>query len=133
MTSPALVFFSAMQQLLNQLVGFIPKLLVAIIIWVVGKYIIGLGVNLIKRVQLKGVAKPVNKLVESLAYILLPLGKVILFLIILDYLGIGRTVINALLSGVSFAIAIAVGLAFGKAFEDDAKALVESVKKQLDK
>ena len=132
MTNPALIFFTAMQQLLYQLVGFIPKLIVALIIWIVGKYFIGVGINLIRKVQIKG-AKPVNKLVESLAYILLPLGKVLLFLIILDYLGIGRTVINALLSGLTFAIAIAVGLAFGKAFEDDARAIVESVKRQLEK
>lgn len=133
LTSSALVFVSAMQQLLYQLIGFIPKLLVAIIIWIVGKYVISLGVNLIKKVQLKGVVKPINKLIEALAYILLPLGKVILFLIVLDYLGIGRTVINALLSGLTFAVAIAFGLAFGRAFEDDAKAIVESVKKQLEK
>ncbi|MCH7641386.1 hypothetical protein IID22_04270 [Patescibacteria group bacterium] len=132
MNNLALVFAAAMQQFLLQLAGFIPKLIVALIIWIVGKWIIYWGVNLLKRVQIKKV-KPVNRLVELLAYILLPLGKVILILVVLDYLGIGRTVISALLSGITFAIAIAIGLAFGRALEPDAKAIVDSVKKQLEK
>jgi len=126
------VLLVSMQQLLYQLVGFIPKLLVALIIWVLGKYLITLGVGLIKKIQIKGV-KPVNKIVDSLANILMPLGKVFLFLIVLDYLGVGRTVMQALLSGLSYAIAIALGLAFGKALEEDAKQIVASVKRQLEK
>ncbi|OGM10993.1 hypothetical protein A2Z22_03960 [Candidatus Woesebacteria bacterium RBG_16_34_12] len=126
------VFIGSMQQLLFQLFNFIPKILVALLIWVVGKYLISLVVKLLKKVRVEG-AKPVNKLVETLAFILLPLGKVLLFLIVLDYLGIGSSVIQALVSGFTFAIAIAVGLAFGKALEPDAKAVVDSVKKQLEK
>ncbi len=132
MTNPALILVSSLQQFLYQLLGFVPKLVVALAIWIVGKWIVVWAVNLLKKVELKG-AKPVNKLVQQLAYILLPLGKVILFLVVLDYLGIGRTVISALLSGVTFAIAITLGLAFGKALEDDAKAVVDSIKRQLEK
>ncbi len=132
MTNPALILVSSLQQFLYQLLGFIPKLVVALAIWIVGKWIVVWAVNLLKKVELKG-AKPVNRLVQQLAYILLPFGKVILFLVVLDYLGIGRTVINALLSGVTFAIAITLGLAFGKALEDDAKAVVDSIKRQLEK
>lgn len=128
----AQIFFSSMQQLLFQLINFIPKLLVAIIIWSVGKSLIAWGVTLLKRVKVKG-AKPVNKIVESLATVLLPLGKVLLFLIVMDYLGIGRTVIQSLLSGLTFAIAIAFGIAFGRALEDDARTLVKSVKEELEK
>jgi hypothetical protein len=126
------VFVSSFQQLIYQLFNFIPKILVALIIWWVGMYFVNLGVNLLKRFEPKEV-KPVKKLLESLAYVLLPLGKVLLFLIILDYLGIGRSVIQAIVSGFTFAIAIALGLAFGRALEPDAKEIVESVKKQLDK
>jgi small conductance mechanosensitive channel len=130
--SLAQVFLASIQQLLFQLINFIPKLLVALIIWVVGKYLIGLGVDLIKKIHIKG-ATPVNKVVESLAYILMPFGKVLLFLIVMDYLGIGRTVIQSLLSGLTFAIAIALGISFGKALEGDAKKVVDEVKKQLEK
>lgn len=132
MTNPAVVFVSAMQQFMFQVIGFIPKLIISLIIWIIGKYLINSGVNLLKRIQVKK-AKAVNRLVESLVFVLLPLGKVVLFLVILDYLGIGRTVINALLSGITFAIAIALGLAFGKALEDDAKEVVKQVKEQLEK
>ncbi len=132
MTNPALILVSSLQQFLYQLLGFVPKLIVALAFWIVGKWIVVWAVNLLKKVELKG-AKPVNKLVQQLAYILLPLGKVILFLVVLDYLGIGRTVISALLSGLTFAIAITLGLAFGKALEDDAKAVVDSIKRQLEK
>jgi small conductance mechanosensitive channel len=132
LTNPALILVSSLQQFLYQLLGFVPKLIVALAIWIVGKWIVVWAVNLLKKVELKG-AKPVNKLVQQLAYILLPFGKVILFLVVLDYLGIGRTVISALLSGLTFAIAITLGLAFGKALEDDAKAVVDSIKRQLEK
>ena len=132
MTNPALILVSSLQQFLYQLLGFVPKLVVALAIWIVGKWIVVWAVNLLKKVELKG-AKPVNRLVQQLAYILLPFGKVILFLVVLDYLGIGRTVISALLSGLTFAIAITLGLAFGKALEDDAKAVVDSIKRQLEK
>ena len=74
-----------------------------------------------------------NKILQSFTQILLPLGKFILFLVILDYLGIGRTVIDAFLSGFSFAVAIALGISFGKALEPDVKQLVENFKKQLEK
>lgn len=127
-----IIFISAMQQFLYQLVTFIPKIIIVLIIWIVGKYVINFGVNLLKKVKVKK-AKPIERFVESLSFILVPLGKVILFLIILDYLGIGRTVIDALLSGLTFAIAITLGIAFGRALEDDAKAIVSSVKKQLEK
>ncbi|MHA2055587.1 MAG: hypothetical protein ACW99F_18575, partial [Candidatus Hodarchaeales archaeon] len=59
----AQVLFTSMQQLLYQMVNFIPKLLVALVIWVLGKYLLGVGVSLIKKVQIKG-AKPVNKIVD---------------------------------------------------------------------
>jgi len=126
------ILVGAIQLLLVQLAGFIPKLLIALIIWIVGKYFINLGVGLIRKIKVKKI-KPVSRLLDSLTFILLPLGKVLLALIILDYLGIGGSVIQALVNGFTFAIAIAIGLAFGRALEDDARKIVESVKKQLEK
>lgn len=124
--------FGKLVVFLFQFLAFVPKLFVAVVIWVVGKLFIRLGIDALRKVEIKG-AKPVNKFVDTLAFVLMPVGKVLLFLIILDYLGIGRTVINAVLSGLTFAVAIALGLSFGKAFEHDAKEMYESVKKQLNK
>lgn len=91
-----------------------------------------MGISALERIKLDK-AKSLNKVLESFTFILLPLGKLILFLVVLDYLGIGRTVIDAFLSGLSFAVAIALGLAFGKALEPDAKEFVDNFKKQLEK
>lgn len=128
----ASVFVSAMQEFVFEIVAFIPKLIVAIIIWYLGRYLIAWGIKIVKRLKFKG-AKPVNKIVETFTFVIEPVGKVFLALVVLDYLGIGRTVISAVLSGLTFAIAIALGIAFGKALEPDAKDLVKEVKKQLEK
>lgn len=126
------VIVDPLQQLLTQLVGLIPKLIVALIIWLIGKYVINLGIGLLNKVELKKL-KVVGKFRDTFAFFLLYLGKILLVLIILDYLGIGRTVIQALLSGLTFAIAIALGIAFGKALEDDAKSLLNALKEQASK
>ena len=131
-SSPAYLFLGTFQQFGYELVAFIPKLLAALIIWVVGKYFLNVGMSALERVKLKN-AKGINKFLESFRYLLMPFGKLILFLIVLDYLGIGRTVIDAFLSGLSFAVAIALGLAFGKAFEPYVKDFVDDFKKQLEK
>lgn len=131
-SSPAYLFFGSFQQFGYQLLAFIPKVLTALIIWVIGKYFLNIGISTLKRVKLEK-AKGLNKFLESFTAILLPLGKVILFLVVLDYLGIGRTIIDAFFSGLSFAVAIAVGLSFGKALEPDVKQLVDDFKKQLEK
>jgi hypothetical protein len=129
----AVVFLSAFQQFLFDFLSFIPKLLVAIIIWVLGKYVIGVGVRLLRKTKTTGHHGPWDSIVDSLTNILMPVGKILLFLIILDYLGIGRTVIESLLSGLTFAVAIALGLSFGKAIEGDVKGFVDSMRKEMDK
>lgn len=129
----ALVFVSAFQQFLFDFLSFIPKLLVALLIWMLGKYVIKLGIGLLKKTKVSAHPGSWDRVVDSLANFLMPIGKIILFLIILDYLGVGRTVIEALLSGLTFAIAIALGLSFGKAIEGDVKGLVDSVRKEMEK
>jgi len=54
-------------------------------------------------------------------------------LVVLDYLGVGRTIIGAVASGLTLMVAIALGLAFGKALEEDAKEIVQQFKKHLGK
>jgi small conductance mechanosensitive channel len=126
------VVIASMQQLINQLIVFIPKIIIAALIWFIGKYLLVLAVRIIKRVDIKG-TKIDNKIADWLATIFLPVGKFFLILIVLDYLGVGRTVISAVVNGFTFAVAIALGIAFGKALEDDAKRAVLAIKKQLEK
>lgn len=125
------IFINSLSLLFSQLLGLLPKLVVALIIWLVGKYLISVGLGLVRKIEFKKL-KAVDKFVDSLIFILTPIAKVFLFLIVLDYLGIGGNVISAVVSGFTYAIAIALGIAFGRALEDDAKRVVNSIKKELE-
>lgn len=126
------IFLNPLQQLSTQMAAFLPKIIAAVLIWLIGKYLLELAVRLIRKVNIKG-TKLDEKVVNFLIKIAMPVGKVLLVLIVLDYLGIGRTVIGAFLNGLTLAIAIALGIAFGKALETDAGGLVGEAKKQLKK
>jgi len=126
------IFVQALQQLVIQLTIFLPKVVVAILIWYVGKYFLNLAVRLVKRIDIKK-TKLDNKAIDFLTQVTLVVGKIILVLIVLDFLGIGRTIISALASGLTIAIAVALGIAFGKALEKDASNIVSEVKKHLRK
>jgi small-conductance mechanosensitive channel len=125
------VIVTALDQLTVQLVNLIPKLIITLIIWWVGKYLINLGVKLIRKIDIKGM-KIDDKAISTFSSIILIAGKILLVLIILDYWGIGKTIIGALANGLTLTFAIALGLAFGKALEPEAKNLVEGFKKKLE-
>ena len=121
----------ALNQLVVQLVNLLPKLIITLIIWWVGKYLINLGVRLIRKIDIKG-TKIDDKIISASSSIILIAGKILLVLIILDYWGIGKTIIGALANGLTITFAIALGLAFGKALEPEAKNLVTRFKKKLE-
>ena len=123
------VFVDAFSTFITQLVSFLPKLIVAYIIWVAGKSVISWGLQMLDKVDIKGF-KVDNKARGIIKMIAEPLAKVILFLIVLDTLGIGSSIISSLANGFTFAIAIALGLAFGKALEPEAKDIVAKARKQ---
>ena len=124
------VFVSSFQQLVAQLFIWIPKLIVALIIWYLGKYFLGLAVGWLKKVDIPG-TKVDNKLIDKFSDVFLPVGKILLFLIVLDYLGIGQSLIGAVASGLTFAVAITLGIAFGRALEPEAKDVVTKIKKYI--
>ena len=126
------VFVGSFQQLWYQLMLFLPKVLVALLIWFVGKYLIDTAVGLLKKIEFKGI-KLADKALNTVTQVVLVLGKFLLVLIVLDYLGIAQSLVDALLNGLSFAVAIALGLSFGKALEDDARHMVSEVKKHFNK
>lgn len=125
------IIVTALEQLSIQLINLLPKLIITLIIWLVGKYLINLGVRLIRKIDIKG-TKIDDKMISASSSIILIAGKILLVLIILDYWGIGKTIISALANGLTFTFAIALGLAFGKALEPEAKNLVERFKKKLE-
>jgi len=126
------VVLGSLNQVWVQMLIFIPKIIVALIIWVIGKYLINLGVALVRKVDIKG-TKIDDYLIGIFSKVVLVIGKFLLFLVVLDFLGIGRTIIGAVASSLTLMIAIALGLAFGKALEEDAKEVVQQFKKHLGK
>jgi small-conductance mechanosensitive channel len=132
MTESFNVILASLNQVWVQMLVFIPKLLLAIVIWVVGKYLINLGVSLVRKIDIKG-TKIDNHLIGTFSKVVLIVGKFILFLVVLDFLGVGRTIIGAVANGLTLMVAIALGLSFGKALEEDAKEVVQQFKKHLGK
>ncbi|MBU1031833.1 hypothetical protein KKE03_02860 [Patescibacteria group bacterium] len=124
------VIIGSLNQVWVQMLIFVPKIIIAIIIWVIGKYLINLAVKLVRKIDIKE-TKIDNHLVGVFSSVVLIAGKIILALVILDFLGIGRTIIGALATGLTLTIAIALGLSFGKALEEDAKNVVEEFKKHF--
>lgn len=124
---PINILTQSLEQLTVSLVALLPRLVMALIIWYVGKYFIALGVKLVKKLDIKS-TKFDDKAITTFARLVDSVGKVLLVLIVLDYLGIGSSVVSALTSGMVYAVAIALGLAFGKALENDASEVVKSVK-----
>jgi len=132
MTESFNVVLGALSQVWIQMLVFIPKIIVALIIWVIGKYFINLGVALVRKIDIKG-TKIDNHLIRIFSSVVLVIGKFLLVLVILDFLGVGRTIVGAVASGLTLMVAIALGLAFGKALEEDAKEVVQEFKKHLKK
>ena len=126
------VVLGSLNQVWIQMLVFIPKIIVAVIIWVSGKYLISLGVALVRKIDIKG-TKVDDYLIGIFSKVVLIVGKFLLLLVVLDFLGIGRTIIGAVANGLTFMVAIALGLAFGKALEEDAKKVVQQFKKYLGK
>lgn len=132
MTESFNVVLGALNQVLLQMLLFIPKIIVAIIIWIIGRYLINLGAVLIRKIDIKG-TKIDNYLIGIFSSVVLVVGKILLVLVILDFLGIGKTIVGAVASGLTLMVAIALGLAFGKALEEDAKRVVQQFKRHLEK
>ncbi len=126
------VIVAALEELAVNMLGILPKLILALIIWYIGKYLLGIAERLVRRFNLKN-TKADDQAIATLGSMSDVGGKGVLALVILDYLGIGRTIISAIANGLTFAVAIALGMSFAKALEPDASHVVTTVKKFLGK
>ena len=124
------IVLDSLNQVWVQMLVFVPKIIVALIIWIIGKYLINFGVALVRRIDIKG-TKIDDYLIGVFSTVVLVVGKFLLFLVILDFLGVGRMIVGAIANGLTLMVAIAFGLAFGKALEEDAKEVVRQFKKHL--
>lgn len=129
-------FVNAIADSLGRLVvdaiRLIPMIIVAIVIWFIGLALINLAIGLIRRIDLKGTNLD-NRVLGIFTKIVSVAGRILLVLIILDYFGIGEAILAALAGGLTLTFAIAIGLAFGRALETDARDLWESTKGELKK
>lgn len=123
---------NSLEIFISQVLLVVPKLIVAYIIWLLGKWAINYAVKAIDLLDVKR-WKFDDRAREAFKAILVPTAKVILILIILDTLGIGQNFIGAIVNSITFAIAIALGLSFGKALEPDAKHILDKIKHGIHK
>ncbi len=123
--------YNSMSVFVVQTFAFLVKLVVAYIIWLLGNYLIEFLDKAIRKLDIKE-WKLDDYVRETLIKIGRPLAKVVLFLVVLDYLGIGDSVITALTQGLTFMVAIALGIAFGDSLRPEARKLVEEFKQRTD-
>lgn len=128
--NPIDMIVASLGSLVTQIISAIPLIITALIIWMIGNWLIGVGISLLKKLDLKN-TKLDDWVREVLIMILRYAGKFFLVLIILDFLGIGSTIVGAVAQGFTLAVAIAIGLAFGHALTTEARMIVDEVKKRV--
>ena len=111
---------------LSQSVLWIGKLILAYIIWLIGKYFINLTIRLIDKADIKS-WRVDDTVRNTLKIFIAPVAKIILVLVILDTLGIGSNVVSAIMSGLTFTVSIALGMSFAKALEPFANGVVTKI------
>jgi hypothetical protein len=120
---------NSMRELLIGIISYIPQVIIAVLILFAGFILADFAKNLIK-----GSTKMLNfKSAAMLGNIARISIMVFTILIVLNLLGIGREVINILLTGLVAMIALAGGLAFGLGGRDAAAKAIEEAKHNLHK
>lgn len=114
-------------EVLNELVFYLPNVLVAVIVGFVGLILANLASELVRH--------SANTLGGTSANTLAALARysIVFFtiLIVLDQLGIAQDLIRILFTGIVAMIAIAGGLAFGLGGKDVAREILEDLKKNV--
>lgn len=114
----------------DSVIELIITLVVVVLIWVIGNWVLGLILSLVSKINIPG-TKLDDKVLEKFKPIISIAWKLILITVILDYIGVGQIIISALLGGISLTIAIALGLSFGDALKPYAKDLVDKFAKEV--
>lgn len=123
--------YNSLGLFVSQTAIFIIRLVFAYLIWLIGKYIIQSVVKLVQKADIKSWSID-DSVRKTLIKIGVPTAKIVLILIILDYLGIGTSIIGALAQGITYTIAITLGIAFGNALIPEATRIVKDVIKKTD-
>lgn len=112
---------------LNQLLLYLPNVIVSVVILLIG-LIVG---NLIFELVKQSIATVNSKTAKTIALIVKLIVLFFTFLIVLNQLGVAQDLVRILFTGIIAMIAIAGGLAFGLGGKDLAKDLLEELKKNI--
>ncbi len=126
------VFLGSLQTFINQFILWLPKLLVALVLWWLGNLLINMLIRGLRWVDIPGMTLD-NKLINKLNTVILFLGKFLLALIVMDFLGIGQVVIGAIAGGLTLTVAITLGIAFGLSLKPHTDRVVERFIRKVQK
>jgi len=113
---------------LNQLLWYIPNVIIAIVIGFVGLILANLGSNIV----LQSIKTGNNlKLANTLAVATRSIIVFFTVLVVLNQLGVAQDLIRILFTGIVAMLTIAGGLAFGLGGKEIAKQLLEDLKKKI--
>lgn len=116
-----------MVSILNNLLLYLPNVIVAVIIGLVGYVFSNLAYDIVNH-SVKSLQQRASKTMASLAkYSIL----VFTSLVVLSQLGVAQDLIKILFTGVVFMLALAGGLAFGLGGKETAAKFLEDLKKNL--
>lgn len=118
---------SRVTTVLNQLLFYLPNVLVAVVIGFVGLIFANLVSNLVKH-SVKTVGATSSNTLSALAHFAIVFFTV---LIVLNQLGIAQDLIRILFTGIVAMLAIAGGLAFGLGGKEIAKEILQELRKKL--
>lgn len=114
--------------LLNRIITWLPNLIVAVAIFVVAVILTEILEKLIKA--------SAKKMEISYVGVLGQIIKVAIYvfagLLILNQLGVGKDIVNALVYGIIGTLALSLGLAFGLGGKDAAAKLIEDIKRKIE-
>lgn len=124
------VFLGSFQMLLTQLIIWVPKLIIALLLWWLGNMLLRLIAKGLRIIDIPGMDLD-NKLIGKFNSVLIFLGKFLLALIVLDFLGIGEIVIGAIAGGLTLTIALMLGISFGLSLKPTTDKIVEQFTRRL--
>lgn len=118
---------SGMTSILNNLLMYLPNVIVSVVIALVGYVVSNLTYDIVLN-TVKPVQKKVSQTIAALSkYVIL----VFTGLVVLNQLGVAQDLIRILFTGIVAMIAVAGGLAFGLGGQGVAKEILEDIKKKF--
>ena len=123
----AIINLENLSSLLNSFVMWLPDLILAVILLIVGLIVADIVVNKLTKTKIKSVrfVSIVTRVIILFFVLVIALKQIGL------YVALAENTFLILLAGVCLAFVIAIGIGFGNALKDEAKGIIKNVKKNL--